>query len=654
MSKALWVLLFCLSSARAYDLADPAYPVPYSEAQKSTQRAQGTEVLAGLRAALNGKSPGFTIPPGVYRIKGTIALDKVKDFTLTAANVELILENTPPQDFMALNDCDRVTIRGPLIIDCDPLVFSQGTIRSFNSAAKTLDVRIHDGYRTALKPGRFMLFLADGTWLPQTMHDFSDPEAVDAGTVRITVPDDKESVNLYKAGNLIAMEGPGAGFACRNSNYSFEDITLYGGYNMFAWEDRSRGPNLYLRCKIIRRPGTNRLIGGAGPQQNYVSGGPIYDGCEFAHSWDDNINLLNNIHMVWKQESPRTVIVKPGSSFTPFAAGDTASFYRFDSFAKAGWAKVLAVENITDAGMIADANALARTLQPRDLGGQACVRLSLDRDLSLLPTDYAESSNFRPRDVVIRNCHFHDFMCRTMIQGVRGAIIENNVIERAGLAAIDVRLDAYWWEGPTSENVIIRGNTIRDSPYSLFAACCAFQMSAAISVGPSTSPGKNPAKEYLFKDFRIQDNLIINPMFAGILAKNIDGLVVSGNTIENPVTRSGWVPGSQYYGEDPLAGIYLHAVKNASITGNRMSPSPRCTTVVKVGHFVDMPTLKISDNTLGSVGIKPSPAGVHAPSAALSPVWVDAEGRRLPPAPATGKGNQGAEKKTRLKISPLQ
>lgn len=63
-------------------------------------------------------------------------------------------------------------------------------------------------------------------------------------------------------------------------------------------------------------------------------------------------------------------------------------------------------------------------------------------------------------------------------------------------------------------------------------------------------------------------------MFSGILAKNIDSLSIIGNIIENPVTRAAAVPGSQYYGQDPLAGIYLHAVRNATLTGNRMSPSP--------------------------------------------------------------------------------
>lgn len=579
--------------------------------------------MAGLRAAIDAKASGYAIPAGIYRTKGTFAWDNVEDFTLTAKGVEIIVENSPTADFMSLNGCERVTIRGPMIIDCDPMVFSQGRILAYDAAARSLTVRLHDGYRTDLKPARFMLFGADGGWLPQTMQDFAAPFRVDDRTARITVPG--ESAALYKPGNLIAFEGPGAAFACRRSNYAFEDITVYGGYNMFAWEDQAKGPNLYLRCKMIRRPGSNRLIGGAGPQQNYISGGPIYDGCEFSFCWDDNINLLNNIHMVFRQESPRSVLVKPGSSFVPFAVGDTASFYRFDSFAKAGAARVLAVAETGGASLAAEANALARTLQPRDLGGQACVRLTLDQDMDLRPADYVESSNFRPRDVVIRNSYFHDFMCRTMIQGVRGAVIEDNVIERAGLAAIDVRLDAYWWEGPTSESVVIRGNTVRDSPYSLFAACCAFQMSGAISVGPSTSPGKIPSLDAIFRDFRIEGNRISNSMWSGILAKNIDGLVIKDNVISAPVNRSG-PPAQGYYGEEPLAGIYLHAVRNAEVTGNRMSPSARCTTVVKIGRHTEAAQVRLSGNSLGTVALRGANLAIR-PSPARAD-HVDAAGRK--------------------------
>lgn len=623
-----------VSASPPYRESDPPYPDAYTDAQKSEQRTQGARILAELRAAIDKKTPGFEIPAGVYRVKGTFGWDKVQDFTLTARNVEFIVENNPSGDFMSLNDCARLVIRGPLIIDCDPMVFSQARILAYDAGAKTLSVRIHDGYRSDLKPARFLLFAPDGAWLPQSMYTFTDPVKVDAQTVRLGVPSDKDAIALYRPGNLIAFEGPGAAFSCRRSNYSFEDITVYGGYNMFAWEDQAHGPNLYLRCKIIRRPGSNRLIGGAGPQQNYVSGGPIYDGCEFANSWDDNINLLNNIHMVYRQDDARTVIVKPGSSFTPFAVGDTATFYRFDNFAKAGWAKVVAVENLNDPAMVSAANALARSLQPRDLGGQACVRVTLDRDLSLTPTDYAESSNFRPGDVVIRNCHFHDFMCRTMIQGVRGAVIENNVIERAGLAAIDVRLDAYWWEGPTSEHVIIRGNTIKDSPYSLYGACCSFQMSGAISVGPSTSPGKVTAVEQIFRDFRIEGNHISNSMWSGILAKNIDGLIIKDNIIERPVNRTD-PPAQAYYGEQALAGIYLHAVTNAEVTGNRMSPSPRCTTVVKIGKHTDAAQVKLSVNSLGEItALYPQATGSRK---RVQERNADAAGRRV----KSGRGSIG-------------
>lgn len=584
-----------------YDLSAPAHPKAYTESEKADQRDRARDVLARMRAAIAAKAPSFTIPPGVYRIAATIALDRVTDFTLVARDVEFIMEADPVRDFMSLFACERFAIEGPLVIDCDPIAFSQGEIVAFDAAAKALEVRILEGYKTTLRPGRIMIFDREGRWLPQTMNDFSAPQPAVGRHLRVTVPASEEMAPLYRPGNLIAFESPGAAFAARQSNYRFTDVSVYGGYNMITWEDQAIGPNLYQRCRITRRPGTNRLIGGAGPQQNYASGGPRYEQCEFAYCWDDNINLLNFVHMVHRQENPRTVVVKPASGRNPFRAGDTARFYRYDSFARAGWAVVASSAALDDAACVEEANRAARALQPRDLGDGRCVRLALDRDVAVRQSDYAESSDLHTRDVVIKDCWFHDFMCRTMVQGVGRGLIEGNVIERAGLAAIDVRADAYWWEGATSEKVVIRNNVIKDSPYSLFAACCAFQMSGAISVGPSNSPGRAAATEYLFKDFVIEGNTISDPMFSGIVAKNMSGLRIVDNTLVRPVARSGPVPGTAYYGVVPAAGIFLHAVKGATVEGNRMQASPNCATVVQVGAHVDRASLTLADNRIGPV-----------------------------------------------------
>lgn len=592
-----------------YRLSEPAFPKAWTEAEKAAQRASATEVLGRMRAAIAAKAPRFTIPPGVYRIANTIALDRVTDFTLVAKDVEFIMEADPVKDFMSLYACERFAIEGPMIIDCDPIAFSQGEIAAFDVAARTLEVRILEGYKTTLRPGRFMIFDREGRWLPQTMNDFSAPQPAGGRNLRVTVPASAEMTPLYRPGNLIAFESPGAAFAARRSNYSFTDVSVYGGYNMITWEDQAIGPNLYKRCRITRRPGTNRLIGGAGPQQNYVTSGPRYEQCEFAYCWDDNINLLNFVHMVHRQEGPRAVVVKPASGQNPFRAGDTARFYRYDSFARAGWAVVASSASLDDAACVEEANRAARALQPRDLGDGPCVRLVLDRDVAVRPTDYAESSDLHARDVVIKDCWFHDFMCRTLVQGVGRGLIEGNVIERAGLAAIDVRADAYWWEGATSEKVVIRNNVIKESPYSLFAACCAFQASGAISVGPTTSPGRATASEHLFKDFVIEGNAISDPMFSGILAKNMDGIRIVDNTLIRPVARSGPVPGTAYYGVSPAAGIFLYAVKNATVTGNRMMASPNCTTVVQAGAHVDLPSLILADNRIGPVTAIAEPPG---------------------------------------------
>jgi len=65
-----------------------------------------------------------------------------QDFTLIMANVEWIREE---DDFIGLRCCRDITIRGPLVLDADPLPFSQCAVTG-SDGATYLDLEVMPGY----------------------------------------------------------------------------------------------------------------------------------------------------------------------------------------------------------------------------------------------------------------------------------------------------------------------------------------------------------------------------------------------------------------------------------------------------------------------------------------------------------------------------
>ena len=81
----------------------------------------------------------------------------------------------------------------PLIIDSEPLGFTQGRIIESNKEELTIDFQIMEGYRVPTEGGRIELFTPEGVMLPHTqdvpqeVHDLGKPSPVSANSARRVV-----------------------------------------------------------------------------------------------------------------------------------------------------------------------------------------------------------------------------------------------------------------------------------------------------------------------------------------------------------------------------------------------------------------------------------------------------------------------------------
>src|ERR1700722_19195603 len=119
-------------------------------------------------------------------------------------------------------------------------------------------------------------------------------------------------------------------------------------------------------------------------------------------------------------------------------------------------------------------------------------------ELSSLPADVTDFILARtdgiPKNVVIRNNHFHSNRARGILLGGSNALIENNRIERVTMEGILVPADTGpWYEGPGAQHVIITGNyffNVNRFPAAVYPSAISTGVSmpagyaAAISVSP--------------------------------------------------------------------------------------------------------------------------------------------------------------------------
>lgn len=586
-------------SLTTYNMNAPVYDKVYTEAQKEEQRKRGDKLFEDAISIGGTDTHKLKVEPGIYRLRsGMIPFEYLNHDTLTidVSGCEFILEGDQP--LIKLDGCKDITIQGPATVDREPLPYVQFVIKNFDIAKHEMRVELMPGYDASSirRSATFLFFNEKGERLAHCFIPSSSFKMIDVSK-RLGVFYDVEyleymgSDKVLKPGVLGATNVEGAytrfgGFSnCTRINVL--DITYYGGGNLLH-ESNATGPNVYKRVYNIRKPGTNRLIAGGLGQLQYNAGGPKISNSIFSYTNDDAVDIMSSSFMAYKQESSKVIVVKPIQQPVPAKVGDTLNFFDGKDLTKRGSGKVLKVEVIEDPAMAKAARnvAMSRYEYKDSISESNCVRVTLDTAVSIKEGDCVENyTSYRPTDVEVVDNYFHDIFCRILIHGAKGLRVENNLIERTGLSAIDIDHEqAAWAEGANSDNVVIRGNTIIDSPSGPYMNNGdTFVKSGAISVGISQRANCIPSTETkIFTNILIENNTIKNSMYSGILVKNADNVTVRNNKIYNAATKIGTPntsisPGTKYYGEQPLAGIYLYACSGLNVSGNTITKGPFCT-----------------------------------------------------------------------------
>jgi hypothetical protein len=593
----LFPLLLILQNLHAAPY--PPEIAEWSEATKESQRQAGKAMLQQIKEATEDGLSEIKVPKGNYRFAETsggnrpyfIQFRGISNFTIDFQGSTLWFENEATG--IVTSKSENLTIKNA-VLDWDPLPFTQGIITAVHPDSSSFDVRIDPGYER-VSPGisasegvlgglRGMLFNANTRVVKagQTGFtlslDWNRPN--EDGTYRLKyrgfykIPMNESQIEVGDAIAIIKrmrravrIEG--------GSQSMMENITLHSSpFVAFATNATTgdHGP-IFRNCKIIRRPGTDRLIAGNADGFNISNSveGPIVENCAIENIGDDFINIHGHLSRVIWQTSPTEVI----SNLLNYRGTITEPIEV--EFLKRSTLESLGKRIITSTPVewTIEKDRCLADLSHRWHSGDAAslaygktktlLRLKLNEPLIINDDVVVVCEKFSGANAIIRNNRMVGSLARGIRQQSPGALIENNTITHTMGPAISLQGHAsFWGEGPYVHNAIVRNNSI---------AYAGLEGKAKDNAAIRIVDGDFEERRIAY-DISITENRIYHSQGAALTARGVKGLKISDNAIKG-------------YGIAPAPGDALKGTNHAIVLQNVSDLSMENNSIDQAGEFAE-------------------------------------------------------------------
>ncbi len=507
----------------------------------------GTDLQTRIDRAAEKGEKRIVFPPGRYRAAPQggqpLVLSGLTNVQIIADGVELVCAENARA--LTVSRCSEVTLRG-LVIDYDPLPFTEGRIVALLADQGGYDVELFDGYPDADKACAFKFEVFD----PETrrLRCVDQPvarvEAIDARHLRVIrggakgdgLPERLGDVVVtgvnYPPWGVIAKDVDRYSFqhhavVCEESSHiRFANMALYASYWFGFFEYRCDG-NVYQNCRADRRPGEADPVKRAYPRLRSLNAdafhsvraaeGPAYIGCTAKFMGDDAVNIHGDYHLISDcLKTTLRILVRDRMNIRP---GDSVELFSYDG-RRLPDGCVVRVER--DGGITDGERAFLREQRIR-----GCYRTNWDpeawnvtlRDAVDLPRgSVMVSLRETGRGFLVQGCEFGPNRSRgVLIRASHGKIVGNRFNWNSASSVL-LSSECFWLEGGNPDDVEVSGNTIAD---------CG---DTAIRVdGTGGLLGKPGAPAGLHRRLTIRDNVMIGGRQPAVSAGSTDGLVLTGN-----------------------------------------------------------------------------------------------------------------------------
>ena len=426
----------------------------------------GAEIRNLIQGAIQGGAAQVTIPPGTYRMnlqRGDIAhlwVRNAKNLEIVANDVLILCSQPQDAPLVQFLNCSNVTLRG-LSVDCDPLAFTQGIVKEVNATERWIDVKIDAGYET--DPAKFKSF-RPVSFFEQDRKTWKKGMSEIHGSKIKVQPDGYWRIVDVPADRMAGVE-PGdptlfpaygfAGMSCRGSvDMKFFNITMVQSASMAFHEHGGGGNTLLSGCKVMRRPGTDRLIStnADGFHCKNMRRGPTVENCSFEGMQDDGINVHGMVLKVF--EKPDGIKVKlVAVNENTIRKGDRIEFTSHSTGALLGEATVKAVR------ILDEKRSRERAKKYHEgFGDGRLVEVVLERAVHAEALDIVNNLDACGAGFTIRNNRFGYNRYRGILLRGGPGLVEGNTVTHTGSSGIIGITDHL--EGPYPRDLVIRNNTL--------------------------------------------------------------------------------------------------------------------------------------------------------------------------------------------------
>jgi len=445
----------------------------------------GPAIRKAIAAAIQaGPGSRVCLEPKTYRLKENTRSDtqfelaNAQGITIEGNGARLI--NTPTNNLIRLRACRDMTVKG-LVIDYDPLPFTQGTIININARTGIFDLALHENYPLPPTDAWVKARLGQAGWQwgcvidPKKRHRRWDvqmhffiqsvqPITGKARTYQIEVtPQFRKALSPVQPGDrfflplpYVRSEGRGGSMgtnfsvtAC--SDCVIEDITFYSARSGMVFGISHNEGKITLRKLNVRfKPDSDRVCtswrDGIHSKDNRV--GPVIEHCYFEGMLDDSINMGANTAMAREVRSD-TEFVLTGASFQQ---GDQVLV----------WDPVTGqtLSNTTVTGLRRDRQGVVVTLQD----AVTPVVVGQKRAHKDINSTHFYNLTRCGRGFIVRHCTFKPQRRHALLVRAPDGLIEDNFIDSVGGSAVVLGNETgSFYEGPFPNHTIVQNNTIRNT-----------------------------------------------------------------------------------------------------------------------------------------------------------------------------------------------
>ena len=279
---------------------------------------QSADLRALIKAELAAGKKRIVIPQGRYRVSSEqgfhLQFKNLSDVEIIANNVEMVCTSTVQA--LLFDHCSNVTLRG-LVVDYDPLPFTQGKIIAIAADKSSMDFEVAEGYPESALEERIQIYdpatgelrRGDASWKQEIKALGESRYRVEKDHYQFDPLRDTEQVGdiLVTNNHFGVHRSPHAVELKDSKGVHLEEITVYAS-PCFGFLEYDCDGNRYTRCKVDRRDPADDPVKRALPRMRSLNAdayhskdaihGPALIGCKAYFQGDDGVNINGKYHYV--------------------------------------------------------------------------------------------------------------------------------------------------------------------------------------------------------------------------------------------------------------------------------------------------------------------------------------------------------------------